>query len=213
MDNPQPRPKGTLWATICERCNNEVLGSWYVPDFCRFVQGATHSLADIFRGRFEELKAKKNLGGTVRTGLMRPLCLPKVVAGMILALNADVDSEFRTRHAALADFVLDRDAPMPDPYRGYLAVHSGRFATFAPTMVEAIGMPPTRYVAFSAVENPPFAYLMTFNETSPDTSPFLPMGGMVNFAKVPYDLQARIEIDMHVGFREHPIPGDYGQND
>jgi len=212
MANAQPRPKGTLWATICERCNNEVLGSWYVPDFCRFVQGSTHSLAEVFRGQFEELKKKRNLGVTLKTGSLRPLCVVKVIAGMILAMNADVDEAFRTRHERLAAFVLDRDSPLPDPYRAYLAVHSGNYATFAPTMLKGIGMPPSKFVAFSAVEQPPFAYLMTFDEENPDSEPFLPMGGLANFASAPYELIGRADIDLLVGFREHPIPGDYGQD-
>src|SRR5687768_12412004 len=28
MQNPRLRPKGTLWATFCERCNNEVSAGW-----------------------------------------------------------------------------------------------------------------------------------------------------------------------------------------
>jgi len=212
MLNAQPRPKGTLWATICERCNNEVLGSWYVPDFCRFVQGATYSLAQTFRGQFDQLKKKKNLAVTLKTGPLRPLCLVKVVAGMILALNADVDETFRVKHEQLAAFVLDRNAPLPAPYRAYLAVHSGHYATFAPTMFKAIGNPPSHWVAFSAVEQPPFAYLLTFDEHAPDTSPFLPMGGLANFARAPYELIAKADIDLLVGFRETPIPGNYGQD-
>ena len=212
MENGQLRPEGTLWATLCERCNNVVLGSWYVPHFCRFVQGATYSLAELMRGQFEELKRKKNVAVTLKTGPIRPLALVKTIAGMILALNAESDPRFRERHQALADFVLDKDVALPEPYRAYLAVHSGQWATFAPTMAKAVGKPPSRTVWFSAVENPPFAFLLTFNEESPDTEPFLPLGGLANYAKVPYELEGKAEIDLLVGFREHPIPGDYGQD-
>lgn len=212
MENAQPRPKGTLWATLCERCNTEVLGSWYVPDFCRFIQGGTHSLAQVFKEQFEELKAAKSPFVRLKTGEIRPLCLVKVIAGMILALNADSDDQFRIRHAPLARFVLDRDAPLPPPYRAYMAVHSGNFATFAPTMIKALDSPPTQFVTFSAVENPPWAYLLTFDEKEADTNPFLPAGGLANFANVPYAMQAKVEIDLLVGFRQHPIPGDYGQD-
>ena len=52
MQNGQPRPKGTLWVTLCERCNNVVLGSWYVPDFCRFVQGIAASLIKESEGKW-----------------------------------------------------------------------------------------------------------------------------------------------------------------
>jgi len=135
---------------------------------------------------------------------------------MILATNAEVDAGFRGRHAALAQFVLDRDSPLPDPYRAYMAVHSGNFATFAPTMYKGIGRiangVPEGLIAFSAVENPPFAYLLTFDEKEPDTKPFLPAGGLATFAKVPYELHAKIEFDLLIGFRKNHIPGDYGQD-
>jgi hypothetical protein len=83
MKNGQPRPKGTLWSTICERCNNEVLGSWY----------------------------------------------------------------------------------------------------------------------------PTLAYIMTFDEREPDTRPFLPCGGLHNFARVAYDVLASVELDMLIGSRDSPLPG------
>lgn len=210
LPNPQPRPKGTSWATLCERCNSEVLGSWYVPEFCRFVGGVTWALANEYRGRLDEIKGKPGVGVTVTSGPVRALCVVKTIAGMILALNAESDDQFRTTHHALADFVLEKDSPLPPPYRPYMAVHLGNWATFAPTMVRRD--PAGELVAFSAVEQPPLAYILTFNEASPDDRPFLPMGGLYDLGHVAYAAVGRITLNMLVGFRDSPVPGEYGQS-
>ena len=130
---------------------------------------------------------------------------------MVLALNADSDPQFRERHLPLAEFVLTRDALLPDPYRVYLAIHDGPYATFAPTMFKADRHDPSDSVAFSAVEQPPLAYIMTFNERDPDARPFLPCGGLHAFGRVPYQMTSKFSIDLLIGFRDSPVPGHYGQ--
>jgi len=214
MKNAQPRPKGTLWATLCEQCNNVVLGSWYVPDFCRFVQGVAAAISRESKGDPENLR-KAGPGPWIRIGTaeaIRPLCIVKVIAGMILALNADTDPSFRERHASLVEFVLNRDLPLPFPYRAYLAIHLGSYSVFAPTMFR-YNKETSESIAFSAVENPPLAYILTFNEQHPDTDPFLPIGGLHNFGELAYDVQCTFEIDLLLGFRDSPVPGEYGQGE
>lgn len=208
MKNGQPRPEGTLWATLCRTCNVDVLGSWYVPHFCDFQNRAKATLRRDFAPREAELRAIPNGVATLYVERARPLPIVKTIVGMILALNAGDDPEFRVRHPGLVEFVLDKEAPLPPPYRAYLALHFGPYAAFAPTMFKRS---PGEKISFSAIDYPPFACVVTFDEQAPDSRPFLPCGGLAEFARMPHGAVADVEIGLLMGFRDSPVPGDYGQ--
>jgi hypothetical protein len=209
MENGKPRPRGTFWATLCRRCNVDVLGSLYVPHFCDFVNRSRQVLAtsDVVTRR-DVLRSGPAPTVTLK-GRVRPLAVVKTIAGMILAMNGEDNPAFREQNEALASFVLERDALLPEPYRAYVAVHAADTAVFAPVMasVSANG----RQAVYSAVEYPPFAYVLTLHESDPYNRPFLPIGGLANFAAAPYELVADFELDLLVSYREAPIPGFYGE--
>jgi hypothetical protein len=173
--------------------------------------GVTYALIKSgFAAKRAELKAGVEPWTRITSPPLRPLCLVKAIAGMVVALNADVDAGFRERHKPLADCLLDRNAPLPEPYRAYLAIHDGSYATFAPTMYRGDPAGPDA-IAFSAIEQPPFAYILTFDEREPDAKPFLPCGGLRDYGRLPYGAVGKLEIDLLIGFRDTPVPGFYGQ--
>ena len=64
------RSRGTGSATLCERCNNVVTGSWYVPEFCKWVEAAVRTIQmnPEIRARDNDLdpRARFELKGATR---------------------------------------------------------------------------------------------------------------------------------------------------
>jgi hypothetical protein len=182
MDGGHSQPEGTGFATLCERCNNVVTGSWYVPEFCKWVEAAVRTVKST-----PDLEQHHNaLDPWVRFELKqaRPMPFVKQIAAMALALGGEFDPVYRTVHAPLVNFVLDKERRgVPSGYTVYVALFLGPTARFiyrAKKGSTGENQPP---IEFTALDYPPFAYVLTMNESRP----FLPCGNVTHFADLTYE--------------------------
>src|SRR5207245_10897289 len=83
----------------------------------------------------------------------------KEIMAMILAMNGDVDPDFRADNPDLVKFVLDKDARgLPNKYHLYVSLFFGTAHRFAPTMAAATD---GRGLVLTALDYPPFAWAWT----------------------------------------------------
>lgn len=100
---------GRKFRTICERCNNTVLGNWYDPELVNFSKAIRINLESLFHPRNTfRLKVKPNL-------------IIKAAIGHLMASKKEQDwANFDT---CGRDSLLTKDAPIPQNLECYYWVH------------------------------------------------------------------------------------------
>ena len=142
---------------LCDRCNNHVCGTWYVPELCKWVRAVAPVWEAVPDGADETFVA--NIG----LRRVRPALFAKQVVAMLLA---STPPGFANEHPELQRVVLKRDARgLPERYQLYLILFKRDVAreTGVYSAFNAFGAR-----AFQAVElsYPPFSYLLTIGEGS-----------------------------------------------
>ena len=152
MKGARPQPEGIGYITICEECNG-YSGTNYVPHYCRTVNAGFAILRQLpiadFDNDVETKVAEFRIHG------MRPLPFVKEVVAMLLAMNGDVDPDFRTDNRDLVTFLRDKDARgLAERYHLYLSLFFGPARRFAPVMGAIIDR---RELVLTAVDYPPYS--------------------------------------------------------
>jgi len=140
---------------LCDRCNNHICGTWYVPELCTWVRAVAPVWEAIPEGAGESLEAKIGLRH------VRPALFAKQVIAMLLASTPE---GFSSEHPELQHLVLERDARgLPDCYRLYLSLFKRCVAreTGVYDVLTDFGVTVFRAVELSY---PPFSYLLTIRE-------------------------------------------------
>ncbi len=122
---------------------------------------------------------------------------------MILAMNGDVDPEFRVDNPELVKFVLDKDMRgLPDTYHLYLSLFFGPAHRFAPTMAAIIE---GRELVLTAIDYPPFSYVLTIGSSADH----LLVGEATALARCTYEEERDLRLALRCGFGHTPFPLDY----
>lgn len=195
------QPEGTGVISICKACN-EYSGTWYVPEFAKFV----HTGVQIFQKMGETFIAEadgsldwKAVDFEIKA--MRGLPVVKQIVASLLALNAP---EFAQKNPDLVKFVLDRHAKgLPTKYRLYLSLYAGPLARFAGLAVE-LNVVTGKAVYMTELAHPPFAYLLTI-----DSEASQPVGEITVWSSRDFDEVRDERLVLTIGFGHTALPGDY----
>jgi hypothetical protein len=194
-------PRGTGAISICRSCN-EYSGTWYVPEFARFVHAGVQVLREISESTIDE--ADRSLEwkyADFEIKGMRALPIIKQIVASLLAINAP---SFGEAHPDLVKFVLDRHRQnLPDRYRLYLCLFVGPIARFAGVSA-ALDVATGKAVYLTELAHPPFAYLLTM-----DSEPSPPIGEITVWTTRSLDEARDERLVLTLGFGHTPLPGDY----
>jgi hypothetical protein len=195
------QPQGTGTISICKSCN-EYSGSWYVPEFAKFVHTGVQIFRTLTPAAVEE--ADRSIEWkAVDFGItgMRALPVVKQIIASMLALNS---SEFGQKNPELVQFALDRSSRgLPSKYRLYLCLFAGPIARFAGLAVE-LNVVTRKAVFMTELAHPPFAYLLTI-----DSEPSQPTGDITIWTTRDFDEVRDERLCLTLGFGHTALPGDY----
>jgi hypothetical protein len=175
----QQQQAGSGYFALCQKCNNERGGDWYVPEYLRLVRAAAGFINDNpMVNRVHHCTGLQNSVARARFDLLKdvkPSLIAKQIILMMLAINS---AEFGDANPALRDYIYDREAiGLPDEFRLYLGLHTAKVAHYVGGMcllvkdergdVGAGGV-------ISEILHPPFVYTLTINQWLPacDITPF-----------------------------------------
>jgi hypothetical protein len=178
---------------LCDECNNKRGGTWYVPEFCLWVQ----VVAGIIVEHFPEDEEVEFL--TVGFRKVRPPRFLKQVVSMLLTIN---EPKFGEDNPALREFVRDLDARrLPDQHQVYLSIFTGDVARAVGVTpyLGAMGTPAAHTGGVTELSYPPFTYVLTVG------SPPLGQAGcrITAFADLP-DEEQEVKLRLPVGWRLIP---------
>ena len=109
--------RGSGYFALCDKCNNERGGTWYVPEF----QEWAHMGADIVQDVQPHLQYDDLVAVNLTMRRSYPVRFLKQVVLMLLAINP---AEFAADHEPLRVFVLGREAQgLPRRYRLLLGLY------------------------------------------------------------------------------------------
>jgi hypothetical protein len=193
--------RGTGYYALCETCNNTRGGSWYVPEFEKWISVGAEGLRRLPDPRPEGVIAQMKLEK------LRPALFTKQVVMMLLALNAP---EFGADHPDLRGFVLDREARgLPTRYRLFLSLFDGDvgrwggFYTAIPFDRDLRPLPP---IGVTDLLYYTYAYTLTIDETAPKPRP----GEITSFTDYGADDTPELSLVLPYGSVvmpvEQPIP-------
>lgn len=195
------QPQGTGTISICKSCN-EYSGTWYVPEFAKFVHTGISIFRQLTTAAIEEADSSldwKAVDFEIKG--MRALPVVKQIIASLLALNAP---EFGQKNPDLVNFVLDRKLKgLPDRYRLYLCLYAGPIARFAGLAVE-LNVVTKNAVYMTELAHPPFAYLLTI-----DSEPSQPTGEITVWTTRDFDEARDERLVLTLGFGHTALPGDY----
>jgi hypothetical protein len=194
---------GSGYYALCDTCNNERGGKWYVPEFQKWAYLGADIVNDIRdhpdRGNVEAV--------TLKVRGSYPVRFVKQIVLMLLATNTNA---FAADHEPLRRFVVERDARgMPDRYRLYLGIYDESFARHAglyfPAHFDGVGI---RAFAATDILYPPFSYTLTIDE--PDGLPTRE-GDITRLTALGYEEQADVEFCLP--YNTPLMPSDIGSPD
>ncbi|RDI73557.1 hypothetical protein Gocc_2698 [Gaiella occulta] len=117
--------RGSGYFVLCDKCNNERGGNWYVPEFREWASLGADIVNDI-----REHPERENIEAVnLKVPPSYPVRFVKQVVLMLLVINT---SEFAAEHEPLRRFVAERDlVGLPDRYRLYLGIYDEPLARHA----------------------------------------------------------------------------------
>jgi hypothetical protein len=194
--------RGSGYFALCDTCNNERGGKWYVPEFKEWA----YLGADIVNDIREHPERADIEAVNLKVSRSYPVRFVKQVVLMLLAINS---AEFATDHQPLRQFVVERDAVgLPDRYRLFLGIFDEPVARHAglyfPLHVDETGI-----TGFGATDilYPPFSYTLTIDEPASSTR----AGEVTHLAGLGYDEQSDVEI--RLPYNAPLLPSDVGSPD
>ncbi len=194
-------PRGTGAISICKSCN-QYSGTWYVPEFARFVHTGVLVLRQLSHAAVEEAdRSLEPQALEFEIKGMRALPVAKQIVGSLLAINAP---EFGQANPDLVTFVLDRHVRgLPEGYRLYLSLFAGPIARFAGRAVE-LNVITGNPVFLTELAYPPFAYQLTI-----DSEPSHPIGEITEWTSRSFDEPRDERLLFTLAFGHTAFPGDY----
>lgn len=194
--------RGSGYFALCDACNNERGGKWYVPEFKEWAYVGADIVNDIRKHpQRAEIEAVN-----LKVSRCYPVRFVKQLVLMLLAINGP---EFATENQPLREFVVERDATgLPDRYRLFLGIFDEPVARHAglyfPMHVDA-----TTVTGFAATDilYPPFSYTMTIDEPPDHMRP----GEITHLVGFGYDDQA--DIQLRLPYDAPLLPSDVGSPD
>jgi hypothetical protein len=194
--------RGSGYYALCDRCNNERGGKWYVPEFEEWAYLGAGIVNDIRRHpQRADIEAV-----SLKVSRCYPVRFVKQVVLMLLAIN---NAEFAADHEPLRRFVVERDAVgLPDRYRLFLGVFDEPVARHA-GIYFPLHTNETGITGFAATDilYPPFSYTLTIDEPGEHTRG----GEITHLADLGYDEQANVEL--HLPYNTPLLPTDVGSPD
>ena len=194
--------RGSGYFALCDVCNNERGGKWYVPEFKEWAYLGADIVNDIRehpqRGDIEAVRLKVSRCNPVR--------FVKQVVLMLLAINT---TEFAAGNEPLRQFVVERDSVgLPDHYRLFLGSYDEPLARHA-GLYFAMHVDETGIVGFAATDilYPPFSYTLTIDE--PITSERA--GEITHLASLAYDAESNVEL--RLPYNAPLLPANVGSPD
>jgi hypothetical protein len=195
------QPHGTGTISICKPCN-EYSGTWYVPEFAKFVHTGVGIFRQLTTAAIEEADRSlewKAIDFEIRS--MRALPVIKQIVASLLALNAPA---FGQKNPDLVRFVLDHNLRgLPEKYRLYMSLFAGPIARFAGLAVE-LNIMTQQTVYMTELAHPPFAYLLTI-----DSEPSQPIGEITAWSTRAFNESRDERLVLTLGFGHTALPGDY----
>jgi len=194
----QPEGTGVISVKAC----NEYSGTWYVPEFAKFVRAGVQifqKMGETFIAEADGSLDWKAVDFEIKA--MRGLPIAKQIVASLLALNAP---EFAQKNPDLVKFVLDRHAKgLPTKYRQYLSLYAGPLARFAGLAVE-LNVVTGKAVYMTELAHPPFAYLLTI-----DSEVSQPAGEITVWASRDFSEVRDERLVLTTGVGHTALPGDY----
>jgi hypothetical protein len=193
--------RGTGYYALCEACNNTRGGTWYVPEFQKWISVGADAISRLPDPRPDGLIAQMKLQK------LRPSLFAKQVVTMLLALNAP---EFGADHSALRAFVVTRKARgLPPRYRLFLSLFDGevgRWGGYYGAMAFDRDLQPLAPIGVTDLLYFPYAYTLTIDETAPEPR----AGEITSFTEYRPDDTPELRLELPYGSVvmpvEQPIP-------
>lgn len=194
--------RGSGYFALCDTCNNERGGEWYVPEFKEWA----YLGADIVNGIREHPQREDVEAVNLKVSRSYSVRFVKQVVLMMLAINT---AEFGADNERLRRFVVERDAVgLPDRYRMFLGVFDEPLARHAglyfPVHVDETGI-----TGFGATDilYPPFSYTLTIDEPSSNER----AGEITHLASLGYKHQ--VDVELRLPYNAPLLPSDVGSPD
>jgi hypothetical protein len=194
--------RGSGYFALCDTCNNERGGKWYVPEFKEWA----YLGADIVNNIREHPQRADIEAVNLKVSRCYPVRFIKQVVLMLLAINT---SGFATDNEPLRRFVVERGAVgLPDRYRLFLGILDEPVARHAglyfPMHVDETGM-----TGFAATDilYPPFSYTLTVDEPAASERP----GEITQLASLGFEEQS--DVELRLPYNAPLLPSDVGSPD
>jgi hypothetical protein len=190
--------RGTGYYALCVECNSTRGGTWYVPEFERWVGVG----AELLRGVPDDAPNNGGVVATAQLQHLRPALFAKQVVMMPLTIN---EPALGVEYPELREFVLHRNARgLPTRHRLFLSLFRGDVARWAglyvAMQVDSFGQPKLPPILATDLLYPPFAYTLTIDEA--DTLPR--EGEITHFTSFGPDDEP--ELELTIGLNEVLLP-------
>jgi hypothetical protein len=197
--------RGSGVQSLCESCNNRS-GRLYVPELLRWIDSANAGLAGLRNPSVQDADASTETSYvTAVFNDVQPARLTKQIVTMLLALSGP---GFAALHLDLREYAQSPDwVGLTDRYRLYLQFCAGNMARFNGGAGRLSLREDGGHDLVYAVElvHPPFAYILTVDESSPTFE----CGDITGFADLGINQRAEAAtIQMILGFSHTPLPLD-----